>query len=257
MGVLAAPLAQLDSITLPLVIVPALAAALFARFTSFGIACIAGLAIGVAQSLMLLPVDAVVVPEGQGQAAARHAGALRRSSIIVIAMFLRGASLPTRGELVEKRLPAAPRPERFATPERALRRARRVALIVLPFDFRQALTNSLIGTVVCLSLVVITGISRPGIARPGGAGRRVAGFAVSRLIVKAGDRLPVRAAGRARSPRPCSACSSARPALRVRGVSLAVVTLAGAWRSSSSCSPTPPGAAGARALRSSSRAGRR
>ena len=39
MGIVAAPLAQADSITLVLFIVPALAAALFAGFTSLWIAC--------------------------------------------------------------------------------------------------------------------------------------------------------------------------------------------------------------------------
>ena len=39
--------------TLPLYIVPALAAALFARFTSFGIACAVGLLLGMAQSVLL------------------------------------------------------------------------------------------------------------------------------------------------------------------------------------------------------------
>ena len=32
-----------------------------------------------------------------------------------------------------------------------------VALIVFPYDFRQALINSLLGIVICLSLVVIVG----------------------------------------------------------------------------------------------------
>ena len=32
-----------------------------------------------------------------------------------------------------------------------------LALVLLPFDFRQALINSMIGTVMALSLVVITG----------------------------------------------------------------------------------------------------
>ena len=51
-GILAASITQLDSITLPLQIVPALAAALLARFTSFGIACAAGLGIGIINSLI-------------------------------------------------------------------------------------------------------------------------------------------------------------------------------------------------------------
>ena len=62
MGILAAPLVQLDSTTLPLVIVPALAAALFAGFTSLGIACFAGLAIGIAQSLMYYASTLSLVP---------------------------------------------------------------------------------------------------------------------------------------------------------------------------------------------------
>ena len=53
LGVLAASITALDWQTLPLHIVPALAAALFARFTSFGIACAVGLALGMAQSVLL------------------------------------------------------------------------------------------------------------------------------------------------------------------------------------------------------------
>ncbi|HET9548330.1 MAG TPA: branched-chain amino acid ABC transporter permease, partial [Desertimonas sp.] len=52
MGVVAAPLSQADSVTLVLFIVPALAAALFAGFSSLWIAAVAGFAIGIGQSLM-------------------------------------------------------------------------------------------------------------------------------------------------------------------------------------------------------------
>ena len=48
--VLAAPIIQIDSVTLPLQVVPALAAALFAGFTSLWIACSAGILIGVLRS---------------------------------------------------------------------------------------------------------------------------------------------------------------------------------------------------------------
>ena len=41
--------------------------------------------------------------------------------------------------------------------ERDRRDRRRVALIVFPYSFRQALINSLLGIVICLSLVVIVG----------------------------------------------------------------------------------------------------
>ncbi len=53
LGVLVAPLIALDAQTLAFQVVPALAAALLAGFTSFCIACFAGLAIGVVQSLLI------------------------------------------------------------------------------------------------------------------------------------------------------------------------------------------------------------
>jgi branched-subunit amino acid ABC-type transport system permease component/methionine synthase II (cobalamin-independent) len=52
LGILAASITELDPETLPLLIIPALAAALLARFTSFGIACGAGIGIGVLYSLI-------------------------------------------------------------------------------------------------------------------------------------------------------------------------------------------------------------
>src|SRR4029079_17206583 len=102
---------------------------------------------------------------------------------------LRGASLPTRGELVEKRLPAAPRPRRLARPAVLLGICGAVLLAVLPFGYRQALMLSLIGVVVCLSLVVITGfVGQVSLIQVTLAG--VSGFAVSHLIVEAGIGFP-------------------------------------------------------------------
>ncbi len=146
--------------------------------------------------------------------------------IIVLALFLRGASLPTRGELVERRLPAAPRPERFLAPSVGFTALAVLLLIVLPFDYRQALMLSMIGMVVCLSLVVITGfVGQVSLAQVALAG--VSGFVVSHLIVKAGVGFPW-------GPLAGSFAAAflglliGASALRVRGVSLAVVTLAGA-----------------------------
>ena len=52
MGILAAAVTQIDTVVVPLQVVPALGAALFARFTSFSITCLVGLLIGMAQSLL-------------------------------------------------------------------------------------------------------------------------------------------------------------------------------------------------------------
>jgi branched-chain amino acid transport system permease protein len=224
-GVLAASVTQLDAISLPLQVVPALAAALLARLTSFGIACAAGLAIGIINSeidylstMSWFPTDHGVPLPGVKELVA--------FLIIVAAMFLRGAALPTRGELIEQRLPDVPRPERLLVPTVTLAVLCAVALVVLPFDFRQALINSMIGTVMALSLVVITGfVGQISVVQLSLAG--VAGFTVSHLAVDAGIGFPL-------APLAGAAAAvllgevTAVSALRVRGVSLAVVTLGAA-----------------------------
>ena len=111
-GVLVAPLIALDAQTLAFQVVPALAAALLAGFTSFFIACFAGLAIGVFQSLLIYWGTQSWFPTDSGGRRSAGCSELFVFLVIVVALFLRGASLPGRGELVEKRLPAVPRPER-------------------------------------------------------------------------------------------------------------------------------------------------
>jgi branched-chain amino acid transport system permease protein len=225
LGVLAASVTQLDAISLPLLVVPALAAALLARLTSFAIACAAGLGIGIINSLVdyastksWFPTDHGVPLPGVKE--------LIAFLLIVLAMFLRGAALPTRGELVERRLPAVPRPGRLAAPAIGLSLVCALALVVLPFDFRQALINSLIGTILALSLVVVTGyVGQISVVQLSLAG--VAGFTLSHMAVDAGIGFPL-------APLAGVAAAvvlgelTAVSALRVRGVSLAVVTLGAA-----------------------------
>jgi branched-chain amino acid transport system permease protein len=225
MGVLAAPLVQVDSTSLPLQIVPALAAAVFARFTSFGIACLVGILIGIGESLLFYASTLSWFPKDNGNPLPGMQ-ALLVFVVIVVGLFLRGASLPTRGELIEKRLPAVPRPDRFLRPTVLFTAAAVLLLIVLPFDYRQALMLSLIGIVVCLSMVVIIGfVGQLSLVQVALAG--VSGFVVSRLIVHAGVGFPW-------GPLAGSFAAALLgvvigvSALRVRGVSLAVVTLAAA-----------------------------
>lgn len=225
LGVLAAPLVQLDSSALPLQIVPALAAALLARFTSFGIACAAGLLIGVAESLLYYASTQPWFPTDHGTALP-GVQELLVFAIIVAAMFWRGTSLPRRGELVEKRLPSVPLPERLLRPAMIATLLCAVALVVLPYDFRQAVINSLIGAIIVMSYVVITGyvgqISVVQLALSG-----VAGFALSHLATDAGIGFPLGPA-LAVGVATLLGLVTAVSALRVRGVSLAVVTLAAA-----------------------------
>jgi branched-chain amino acid transport system permease protein len=224
-GVLAASVTQLDATSLPLQVVPALAAALLARLTSFGIACAAGLGIGIINSLIdyiatlsWFPTDHGVPLPGVKE--------LIAFLIIVAAMFLRGAALPGRGELIEQRLPSVPKPRWLAAPAVAVTIVCAVALMVLPFDFRQALINSMIGTVMALSLVVITGfVGQISIVQLSLAG--VAGFTVSHLAVDAGIGFPLAPVAGAAAAVLLGELTAVS-ALRVRGVSLAVVTLGAA-----------------------------
>ena len=116
LGVLVAPLVTLDAQTLAFQVVPALAAALLAGFTSFFIACFAGLAIGAIQWLLVYWQTQSWFPTDVGGAPLRGVYELFVFLVIVLALFLRGASLPGRGEIVEKRLPIVPRPERLLRP---------------------------------------------------------------------------------------------------------------------------------------------
>ena len=95
---------------------PALAAALLARLTSFGIACAAGLGIGIINSLIDYVSTKSWFPTDQAASRCPASKELIAFLFIVAAMFLRGARLPGRGELIEQRLPEVPRPRRLALP---------------------------------------------------------------------------------------------------------------------------------------------
>ena len=168
MGILAAAVTQIDTVVVPLQVLPALGAALFARFTSFAITCLAGLLIGVAQSLLYYASTQGWFPTDDGLPLP-GINAMLTFVVIVVALWLRGSSLPMRGELVEARLPLAPRPGPLLPPALLAVAAVVVALFVLPFELRHALTVSMAGMVICLSYVVITGLRRPGVARAGRA----------------------------------------------------------------------------------------
>jgi branched-chain amino acid transport system permease protein len=224
-GVLASSVVQLDATTLPLQVVPALGAVLFARFTSFGITAVAGLLIGILQSLLYYASTQSWFPTDQG-AALPGISALLTFLIIVAALYVRGSSLPTRGELVEQRLPAAPKPQRLLRPTLIAVVLAVVALVVLPYDYRNALIISMAGMTICLSYVVITGyVGQVSLMQVALAG--ASGFVVSHLAQDAGIGFPLGAiAGTAFAT--VLGFVAGASALRVRGVSLAVVTLAAA-----------------------------
>ncbi len=224
-GILAAAITELDSETLPLQIVPALTAALIARFTSFGLACAAGIGLGVIESLIQYASSQSWFPQAAGSAIPGVAE-LVIFLITVAVMYLRGANLPRRGDLVERSLPMVPRPTNLVRTALITGVVCAVALVVLPYDFREALINTMIGTVMALSLVVLTGfVGQISVVQLSLAG--VSGFTISHLAVNAGIGFPFALIiGTAAAL--ALGMLTAVSALRVRGVSLAVVTLAAA-----------------------------
>lgn len=223
-GILVAPVTGLDPVTTTLLVVPALAAALVGRLASFAATVAAALALGMVQSLILLLQDNYSwIP----RAGVREAVPLL---VIVVALSLgAGARLArARGSWTGpgSRLPLAGRPGRVALLATVGTLVGVLAVYGLRGQDRMALVTSLVGALVCLSIVVLTGWSgQISLAQMAFAG--VAGFSLSRLATSAGIPFPVA---------PLLAALLAAlvglvvglPALRARGVSLAVVTLAGA-----------------------------
>ena len=145
--------------------------------------------------------------------------------VIVAALWLRGSSLPTRGELLEGTCRRA-RPTRLAGPAIVCVVAVIVALFVVPFDYRFAIGVSLAGTIIGLSLVLITGyVGQVSLLQVPLAG--IAAFAVSHLATDGGMSFPV-VSVLAVMVATATGFFAGASALRVRGVTLAVVTLAAA-----------------------------
>ena len=225
LGILAASITQLDPSTLPLQIIPALAAALIASFTSFGIAVGASFGIAIMYSLVQYASAQSWFPQSGGVSLPGVTDLLA-FLIIVVVLFWRGSRLPGRGEIVERSLPEAPRPQHLVRTGLICALVGAVLLIVFPFDFREALINTLIGALMALSLVVVTGfVGQISVIQLALAG--AAGFTISHMAVNFGITFPVAAlAGIAVAV--VIGLITAVSAVRVRGVSLSVVTLAGA-----------------------------
>ena len=251
-GILVAPLITLNTTTLPLEIVPALGAALFAGFSSLGVACFAGLLMGAGASLLNYWASQSWFPQSQGNPL-NGLAELLFFVLVAIAMFWRGSKVPARGEITEKRMPLAPRPEHLTRFSVIGLVAGVVLLIILPYEFRQAMVNSMLGAMICLSLIVVVGfVGQISVVQVGLAG--VTGYAMSHLLTSVGGvwadfpLAPLVGIGCALIVGFITAVAS----LRVRGVSLAVVTLAGmyaienfgfgnaAWGQQNSGSPVNP-----------------
>jgi branched-chain amino acid transport system permease protein len=148
--------------------------------------------------------------------------------VILVALALGAGDRLARDRTVTtRRLPPAGRPTRRGWRTGVAAAAVvAVALFALDGTDRLALVTSLIGSLVCLSIVVLTGWSgQISLAQMAFAG--VAGFSLSRLGVGLGIPFPV-APVLAAAAAVATGLVVGLPALRARGVSLAVATLAAA-----------------------------
>ncbi len=217
--VLAAQIISLDPLNNSLLIVPAVAAALIGGFRSYPLVALAGLGIGMLQSLLLsIQADVDWLPDIGLQQGLPFL-------IIVVVMALRGDSLPTRGALREGRFPVAPEPRWVLPVTIALVAAASAALLWGASDLRAAVITSSIFALFALSVIVLTGfVGQISLASYAFAG--VAAFTMVRFT-DAGVPFPI-APGLAVVLTCGLGVLVGIPAVKVRGLNLAIVTLGAA-----------------------------
>jgi branched-chain amino acid transport system permease protein len=218
-GILLAPIAGVDPLTYTFLVVPALAAALAGRLASTWWTVAAGLALGVVQS----ELTRVHVPWGWlGPQVLKE---VLPFVVLAVVMMTIGTPVPRRGTPGAGRLPLAAipaRPGRFTIGVLVIGA---IAIETLDGSYRSAFTVTMIGAVLCLSLVVLTGFAgQISLAQMSFAG--IAGFILSRLAEGSGIPFPIGPLLAALAAGACGVLIGL-PALRARGVSFAVITLGG------------------------------
>lgn len=219
-GILITPIATLNPSSYTLFVIPALGAALVARFSSFSVTLVAGLLIGMLQALMTkLVVDFSWLPD-------RGLPQGLPFLVIIVAVALGSSRTPSRGQLGGWKNPSLGRPTRPAATAAALFVAGGVLLAVLQGSLRAALLASIVTTCLCLSLVVVTGyVGQVSLAQMAFAG--VSAFMLSRIGGTLGIPFPFSLILAALCAVPLGILIGL-PSLRFRGVTLAVLTLSAA-----------------------------
>jgi ABC-type branched-subunit amino acid transport system ATPase component/ABC-type branched-subunit amino acid transport system permease subunit len=220
-GILIAPVSPLTPVTYTLFVVPALAAAVVGRFQYLLPIVAAGIGIGMLQS------EALALAGRHDWMPATGSAELVPLIVILIALLVVGGAMPVRGALTRQRLGRAPRPRSLVLPTVAGTTAGVLALLVTSGSWRAAVIGSFIAAVIGLSLVVVTGYAgQVSLAQLALAG--TAAFTLSGLTESWGVPFPI-------APLLAALVSTVigvligLPALRLRGLTLGVVTLAFAY----------------------------
>ncbi len=220
-GILVSPITGITPNLFTVLLISSLGAALLGRMSSFVVAASAGIMLGILdQQLFRVELEWGWLPDI----------GIRRALpfvVIALAMVLRGETLPSRGAVTSGRLPEAfaPRITRWRMAGYSILVAASFTIIVFaPFQYRGGMQNSMIGVILALSLVVVTGyVGQISLMQMALAG--VSAFAVASFGTEAG--MPMLVA------LPLAVVAgvgfglvAALPSLRTRGASLAIVTLA-------------------------------
>lgn len=219
-GILITPISSLDPTSYTLFVVPALGAVLIGRFQSFWITAAAGLALGVLQSELIKLQTVWTWLPSQGLADGVP------FVIILITMTLTARRLSARGTTGALRNPSLGYPTRPLTSALILLALGIVAMFALQGSLRAAFMVSVITACMALSLVVLTGyVGQVSLAQMSFAG--VGAFMLTHLATISGLPFPLDMLLAALAVVPLGVLIGL-PALRLRGVNLAVVTLAAA-----------------------------
>ncbi|MFT4265240.1 MAG: branched-chain amino acid ABC transporter permease/ATP-binding protein [Nocardioides sp.] len=216
-GILIAPIVPLTPASYTVFLVAALAAALAGNFSRIGITVTAALVIGMLQS------EATHL---QAKSWLPDSGLADLVPLLVILGFLllRGQELPHRGAVVQQTLGVAPRPRGYLLPAISITALGLIGLTTTHGSVRGGVITSMILAVIVLSQVVVTGFSgQISFAQLTLAG--VAAFSLTRIQEQLHVPFPFA---------PLLAALVAMvvgvvvglPALRIRGLPVAVTTLA-------------------------------
>ncbi|MEE3849592.1 branched-chain amino acid ABC transporter permease/ATP-binding protein [Gordonia sp. LSe1-13] len=220
-GILISPIVPLTPMAYTLFVVPALAAAIIGRFSSILAAAGAGLAIGMLQS------EATYLPRVYDWLPSTGLVELVPLVIVLVVLVAWARPLPSRGSVIVSELGTAPSPRRIvlgcAVPSVLVI----VVLTVADGDWRAAVITSLILAVIGLSQVVVTGYAgQVSLAQLTIAG--AGAFLVGPITADWGVPFPL-------APLLAAVIATVigvvvgLPALRVRGLIVAVVTLTMAY----------------------------
>jgi ABC-type branched-subunit amino acid transport system permease subunit len=225
-GILIAPIATVDPASYTLFIVPALGVALLARFNSFFIAALAGLLLGMGQSLTVKLIGVWTWLPQQGLPDALP------FIVIMVVLVIITPRVGARGESVKQHLPALGLPRAPYATAAGCFAAGTLGLVLVSGSvfgddaLSNALISSFVFTCLALSLVVLTGyIGQVSLAQIALAG--ISGFVLTHVTSTWGLGFPIAPLIASLAAIPVGVAVGL-PALRLRGVNLAVVTLAAA-----------------------------